>query len=50
MDKDNIKKKEYKDKMERLKEMREKLAKNMGTSNYFFYLDTNINSKVTRGI
>lgn len=38
------------DKMERLKAMREKLAKNMGTSNYFFYLETNIKSKTTRGV
>lgn len=37
------------EKMERLKKMREKLAKNMGASNYFFYLDSNINSKSTRG-
>ena len=38
------------DKMERLKVMRDKLAKNMGTSNYFFYLESNIKSKGTRGI
>ena len=38
------------DKLERLKAMREKLAKNMGTSNYFFYLESNIKSKGTRGI
>lgn len=49
----NIEKKEDKekniDKMERLKLMREKLAKNMCTSNYYFYLDANINSKASRG-
>lgn len=38
------------DKMERLKAMRERLAKNMGTSNYFFYLETNIYSKGTKGV
>ena len=30
-------------------ESRERLAKNMGTSNYYFYLDANINSKASRG-
>lgn len=53
MDKDNEDKKiEEKniDKKEQVKEMRERLAKNMGTSNYFFYLESNINSRVTRGI
>lgn len=50
--KNNIKKKEdeeFEDKMKRLKKMREKLSKNMGTSNYFLYLDANINSKASRG-
>lgn len=53
MDKDNEDKKKEKkniDKKEKVKEMRERLAKNMGTSNYFFYLESNINSRVTRGI
>lgn len=53
MDKDNEDKKiEEKniDKKEQVKTMRERLAKNMGTSNYFFYLESNINSRVTRGI
>lgn len=53
MDKDNEEKKiEEKniDKKEQVKAMRERLAKNMGTSNYFFYLESNINSRVTRGI
>ena len=48
-----IEKKEDKEKniekMDRLKLTREKLAKNMGTSNYYFYLDANINSKASRG-
>ncbi len=37
------------DRMKRLQEMRKELARNMGTSNYFFYLESNINSKVSRG-
>ncbi|MCI5586408.1 MAG: hypothetical protein MR384_00745 [Lachnospiraceae bacterium] len=48
MKKDTEQKKDLK-KIERIKKMREKLAKNMGASNYFFYLDSNINSKSTRG-
>lgn len=51
MDKENEdKKKKDIEKMEKIKEMRERLAKNMGTSNYFFYLESNIKSRVTRGI
>ena len=46
---DNNKEKSKDEKMERLKQMRERLAKNMGTSNYYFYLDANINSKASRG-
>lgn len=46
---DNKKEKSKDEKMERLKQMRERLAKNMGTSNYYFYLDANINSKASRG-
>lgn len=38
------------DKKEQVRVMRERLAKNMGTSNYFFYLESNINSRVTRRI
>lgn len=38
------------DKMKQLEEMRKELARNMGVSNYFFYLDSNINSKTSRGI
>ena len=49
----NIEKKEDKekniDKMERLKQMREKIAKNKGTSKYKNYNDENINSKASRG-
>ena len=46
---DDNKDKSIDEKMERLKQMRERLAKNMGTSNYYFYLDGNINSKASRG-
>ena len=46
---DNKKEKSKDEKMERLKQMRERLAKNMGTSKYYFYLDANINSKASRG-
>ena len=46
---DNKKEKSKDEKMERLNQMRERLAKNMGTSNYYFYLDANINSKASRG-
>lgn len=46
---DNKKEKSKDEKMERLKQMRERFAKNMGTSNYYFYLDANINSKASRG-
>ena len=46
---DNKKEKSKDEKMERLMQMRERLAKNMGTSNYYFYLDANINSKASRG-
>ncbi|MFW5670038.1 MAG: hypothetical protein ACOCM4_12455 [Acetivibrio ethanolgignens] len=46
---DDNKDKSTDEKMERLKQMRERLAKNMGTSNYYFYLDANINSKASRG-
>ena len=46
---DNKKEKSKDEKMERVKQMRERLAKNMGTSNYYFYLDANINSKASRG-
>lgn len=46
---DNKKEKSKDEKMERLKQMRERLSKNMGTSNYYFYLDANINSKASRG-
>lgn len=35
--------------MEKIKEMRERLAKNYGTSNYYFYLKSNILSKGTGG-
>lgn len=38
------------DKMKQLHEMRKELARNMGTSNYFFYLESNINSKISRGV
>lgn len=37
------------DKIKQLQEMRKELARNMGTSNYFFYLESNINSSVSRG-
>mgnify|MGYP007089581775 CR=1 FL=1 len=47
---ENTTKEENKKKLEQVKAMREELAKSMGTSNYFFYLESNINSKVTRGI
>ena len=50
MNKDKTEENKDVDKMERLKSLRERLAKNMGTSNYFFYLDANINSKMTKGI
>ena len=46
---DDNKDKSTDEKMERLKQMRERLAKNMGTSNYYFYLDANINSKASKG-
>ena len=46
---DDNKDKSTDEKMERLKQMRERLAKNMGTSNYYFYLDAYINSKASRG-
>ena len=45
-----MEKNENKKKLEQVKAMREELAKSMGTSNYFFYLESNINSRVTRGI
>lgn len=48
--KNTTKEEENKKKLEQVKAMREELAKSMGTSNYFFYLESNINSKVTRGI
>lgn len=41
---------ENKKKLEQVKAMREELARSMGTSNYFFYLESNIKSKATRGI
>lgn len=47
---ENTTKEENKKKLEQVKAMREELAKSMGTSNYFFYLESNINSRVTRGI
>ena len=49
--KENIKNSEltHEEKLKRVKEMREELARNMGTSNYFFYLESNINSRATRG-
>lgn len=43
--KDKNVKEANKKKMERLKSMREQLAKNMARSNYYFYLEGNINSK-----
>mgnify|MGYP006939731055 FL=1 len=47
---ENTTKEENKKKLEQVKAMREELAKSMGTSNYFFYLESNINSRATRGI
>lgn len=44
------KEEENKKKLEQVKAMREELAKSMGTSNYFFYLESNIKSRATRGI
>lgn len=44
------KEEENKKKLEQVKAMREELARSMGTSNYFFYLESNIKSKATRGI
>lgn len=41
---------ENKKKLEQVKAMREELARSMGSSNYFFYLESNIKSKATRGI
>lgn len=37
------------DKLEKIREMRERLAKNYGTSNYYFYLKSNILSKGAGG-
>lgn len=50
MDKEHKKNVIDEEKLERIKVMREKLAKNMGTSNYLFYLQANINAKPTRGL
>lgn len=50
MDKERKKNVVDEEKLERIKVMREKLAKNMGTSNYLFYLQANINAKPTRGL
>ncbi|MBU5473990.1 hypothetical protein [Roseburia sp. MSJ-14] len=44
------KEEENKKKLEQVKAMREELARSMGASNYFFYLEANIKSKATRGI
>lgn len=48
--KNKTKEDENKKKLEQVKAMREELARSMGTSNYFFYLESNIKSKATRGI
>lgn len=48
---ENDKNKLYDDeRIEKVKELRERLAKNMGTSNYFFYLESNIGTRTTRGL
>lgn len=48
--KNKTKEDENKKKLEQVKAMREELARSMGSSNYFFYLESNIKSKATRGI
>ena len=48
--KNTTKEEENKKKLEQVKAMREELATSMCTSNYFLYLEANINSRVTRGI
>jgi hypothetical protein len=51
-DEDKMKNKAEKlaERKEQIQEMREELAKNMGASNYFMYLESNIYSKASRGI
>lgn len=47
--KDKVKDEE-KEKREKVKTLREKLATRYGCSNYFFYLKSNIDTRTTRGL
>lgn len=47
--KDKVKDEE-KEKREKVKTLREKLATRYGCNNYFFYLKSNIDTRTTRGL
>ena len=43
-------KEDEKERQEKIKSLREKLATRYGCSNYFFYLKSNIDTRTTRGL